>query len=195
MARYTGPKLKRARTLGIEPQVLGINKKSNRNPQKGQGKLSEYGLQLREKQKAKFIYGVLEKQFRTMFDRASKMQGITGENLLRLLELRLDNVVYRMGFAKTRDQAKQLISHGHFLVNGHKVDIASYICSVDDVITVREKSRNKEIFKSTDDKAWNQAKWITVDAEKLEGKIIAQPEREDIDFEIEERLIVELYSK
>ena len=195
MARYTGPKLKRARALGVEPQVLGINKKSNRNPQKGQGKLSEYGLQLREKQKAKFIYGVLEKQFRTMFDRASKMQGITGENLLRLLELRLDNVVYRMGFAKTRDQAKQLISHGHFLVNGHKVDIPSYTCSTDDVITVREKSRNKEIFKSTDDKAWNQAKWITVDADKLEGKIIAQPEREDIDFEIEERLIVELYSK
>lgn len=195
MARYTGPILKRARALGIEPQALGINKKSNRNPNRGSGKLSEYGMQLREKQKAKFVYGMLENQFRRLFDRASKMQGITGENLLLLLELRLDNVVYRMGFAKTRNEAKQLISHGHFLVNGHKVDIPSYTCSPEDVITVREKSKSKEIFKSTEGKVWNQAKWVSVDTEKLEGKIIAKPEREDIDFEIEERLIVELYSK
>lgn len=195
MAKYTGPILKRARALGIEPQVLGINKKTNRNPQRGSRKLSEYGLQLREKQKAKFIYGVLEKQFRKLFDKASKMQGIAGENLLLLLELRLDNVVYRMGFAKTRAEAKQLISHGHFLVNGHKVNIPSYTCSVEDVITVKEKSKNKEIFKDTEGKVWNQAKWVSVDTEKLEGKIIAKPEREDLDFEIEERLIVELYSK
>lgn len=195
MAKYTGPILKRARALGIEPQVLGINKKTNRNPQRGSGKLSEYGLQLREKQKAKFVYGVLEKQFRKLFERASKMQGIAGENLLLLLELRLDNVIYRMGFAKTRAEAKQLISHGHFLVNGHKVDIPSYTCSVEDVITVREKSKNKDIFKDGEGKVWNQAKWVSVDTEKLEGKIIAKPEREDLDFEIEERLIVELYSK
>ena len=195
MASKQGPILKRARALGIEPQALGINKKSNRNPQRGSGKLSEYGVQLKEKQKAKFVYGVQEKQFRKIFAKAEKMQGITGENLLKLLELRLDNVVYRMGFAKTRNEAKQLISHGHFLLNGKKVDIPSYACSVEDVIAVREKSRSKSIFKETDDKAWNQAKWVSVDVEKLEGKIIAQPEREDIDFEIEERQIVELYSR
>lgn len=195
MARYTGPILKRARALGVEPQVLGINKKSNRNPQRGSGKLSEYGMQLREKQKAKFVYGVQEKQFRKLFVKAEKLQGITGENLLRLLELRFDNVVYRMGFAKTRNEAKQLISHGHFNINGKKVDIPSYTCSVEEVIAVREKSRSKASFKETDDKAWNQAKWVSVDVEKLEGKIVAQPEREDVDFEIEERLIVELYSR
>lgn len=195
MASKQGPILKRARALGIEPQALGINKKSNRNPQRGSGKLSEYGVQLKEKQKAKFVYGVQEKQFRKIFAKAEKMHGITGENLLKLLELRLDNVVYRMGFAKTRNEAKQLISHGHFLLNGKKVDIPSYACSVEDVIAVREKSRSKSIFKETDDKAWNQAKWVSVDVEKLEGKIIAQPEREDIDFEIEERQIVELYSR
>lgn len=195
MASKQGPILKRARALGIEPQALGINKKTNRNPQRGSGKLSEYGVQLKEKQKAKFVYGVQEKQFRKIFAKAEKMQGITGENLLKLLELRLDNVVYRMGFAKTRNEAKQLISHGHFLLNGKKVDIPSYACSVEDVIAVREKSRSKSIFKETDDKAWNQAKWVSVDVEKLEGKIIAQPEREDIDFEIEERQIVELYSR
>lgn len=195
MARYTGPILKRARALGVEPQVLGINKKSNRNPKSGSGKLSEYGLQLREKQKAKFVYGVQEKQFRKLFTKSEKMQGITGENLLKLLELRFDNVVYRMGFAKTRNEAKQLISHGHFNINGKKVDIPSYTCSAEDVIAVRENSRNKAVFKDTDDKAWNQAKWVSVDVEKLEGKIVAQPEREDVDFEIEERLIVELYSR
>lgn len=194
MARYKGPVLKRSRALGIEPSVLGINKKSNKNP-KRDGKLSEYGLQLKEKQKAKFIYGVQERQFRTLFEKAEKMKGITGENLLTLLELRFDNVVYRMGFAKTRQEAKQMISHGHFLINGKKVDIPSYIVSVDDVISVREKSRKIEKFKNTDDKAWNQAQWVTVDVEKLEGKVVARPERSDIDFEITEQLIVELYSR
>ena len=195
MATKRGPVLKRSRALGIEPQTLGVNKKSNKNPQRGTGKTSEYGLQLKEKQKAKFIYGVQEKQFRKIFAKAEKMQGIAGENLLRLLELRLDNVVYRMGFAKTRNEAKQLISHGHFTVNGSKVDISSYTCDVEDVIAVREKSKSKEVFKATDDKAWNQAKWVNVDVEKLEGKIIAKPEREDLDFDIQEHLIVELYSK
>ncbi|MGF0039533.1 30S ribosomal protein S4 [Peptoniphilaceae bacterium SGI.131] len=195
MASYKGPVLKRARALGIEPQVLGINKKSNKKPGNGNKKLSEYGIQLREKQKAKFIYGVRERQFRTLFEKAEKMNGITGENLLELLELRFDNVVYRMGFAKTRDEAKQLISHGHFLINGKKVDIPSLTCQVGDVISVREKSRNKGNFKATEDKAWNQAKWVTIDVEKLEGKIAAKPERSDIDFEITEQLIVELYSR
>lgn len=195
MAKYNGPVLKRARTLGVAPQVVGIDKKSNRNPKQRSGKLSEYGLQLQEKQKAKFVYGVLEKQFRKVFAQAEKMPGITGENLLQLLELRLDNVVFRMGFAKTRNEAKQLISHGHFLVNGKKVDIASYRVSQGDVIAVREKSRNNGVFKYAEDKIWNQAKWVSVDIEKLEGKVESLPQREDIDFEINEQLIVELYSK
>ncbi|MFM1515308.1 30S ribosomal protein S4 [Helcococcus ovis] len=195
MARYKGPVLKRARALGLAPQVLGINKKSNKNPGKGKNKLSEYGLQLKEKQKAKFVYGILEKQFRKVYKTAEKMSGITGENLLQLLELRFDNVVYRMGFAKTRNEAKQLISHGHFLVNGSKVDIPSYRLAQGDVITVREKSRRNGIFKYTEDKVWNQAKWVSVDTEKLEGKVESNPNREDIDFEINEQLIVELYSR
>ena len=195
MAKYNGPILKRARTLGVAPQVVGIDKKSNRNPKQRSGKLSEYGLQLQEKQKAKFIYGVLEKQFRKVYKDAEKLHGITGENLLQLLELRLDNVIYRMGFAKTRNEAKQLISHGHFLVNGKKVDIPSYRVSQGDVISVKEKSRNNGVFKYTEDKVWNQAKWVSVDVEKLEGKVDSLPQREDIDFEINEQLIVELYSK
>lgn len=195
MARYKGPVLKRARSLGVAPQVLGINKKSNKNPKSGKSKLSEYGLQLKEKQKAKFIYGILEKQFRKLYRKAEKMQGITGENLLQLLELRFDNVVYRMGFAKTRNEAKQLISHGHFLVNGQKVDIPSYTISAGDVITVREKSRHNGIFKNTEDKVWNQAQWVSVDVEKLEGKVNSNPNRSDIDYEINEQLIVELYSR
>lgn len=195
MAKYNGPILKRARTLGVAPQVVGIDKKSNRNPKQRSGKLSEYGLQLQEKQKAKFVYGVLEKQFRKVYKDAEKLHGITGENLLRLLELRLDNVVYRMGFAKTRNEAKQLIAHGHFLVNGKKVDIPSYRVSQGDVIAVKEKSRNNGVFKYAEDKIWNQAKWVSVDIEKLEGKVESLPQREDIDFEINEQLIVELYSK
>lgn len=195
MAKYSGPVLKRARALGVAPQVLGINKKSNKNPGTGKNKLSEYGLQLREKQKAKFIYGVLEKQFRKIFKDAEKMSGITGDNLLQLLELRLDNVVYRMGFAKTRNEAKQLVSHGHFLINGEKVDIPSYRVSQDDVISVREKSRRNGIFKNTEDKVWNQAKWVNVDSEKLTGKVVALPQRDDIDYEINDQLIVELYSR
>ena len=123
------------------------------------------------------------------------MSGITGENLLQLLELRFDNVVYRMGFAKTRNEAKQLISHGHFLINGKKVDIPSYVVSEGDVISVRERSRRNGIFKNTEDKVWNQAKWVSVDTEKLEGKVETRPQREDIDFEINEQLIVELYSR
>lgn len=195
MAKYNGPILKRARTLGVAPQVVGIDKKSNRNPKQRAGKLSEYGLQLQEKQKAKFVYGILEKQFRKVYKDAEKLHGITGENLLKLLELRLDNVVYRMGFAKTRNEAKQLIAHGHFLLNGKKVDIPSYRVSQGDVIAVKEKSRKNGVFKYAEDKVWNQAKWVSVDIEKLEGKVESLPQREDIDFEINEQLIVELYSK
>lgn len=195
MAKYNGPVLKKARALGIAPQVLGINKKSNKNPNTGRKKLSEYGLQLREKQKAKFIYGMLEKQFRRLFRDAEKMSGITGDNLLQLLELRFDNVVYRMGFAKTRNEAKQLISHGHFLINGNKVDISSYRVSQGDVISVKEKSKRNGVFKNTEDKVWNQAKWVSVDIEKLQGKVEALPQRDDIDFEINDQLIVELYSR
>ena len=199
MSRYTGPVFKKSRRYGFstletgkelrrKTQAPGIHGTSRR-------KLSEYGVQLQEKQKVRFMYGLSEKQFRKTFDAAGKMQGIHGTNLLILLESRLDNLVYRMGFAKTRSEAKQLISHGHFLVNGHKVDIPSYTCSPEDVITVRERSKNSDIFKETEGKVWNQAKWVSVDVEKLEGRIVAKPEREDLDFEIEERLIVELYSK
>lgn len=195
MAKYNGPVLKKARALGVAPQVLGINKKSNKNPNAGRKKLSEYGLQLREKQKAKFIYGMLEKQFRKLYRDAEKMSGITGDNLLQLLELRFDNVVYRMGFAKTRNEAKQLISHGHFLINGNKVDISSYRMSHGDVVSVREKSKRNGVFKNTEDKVWNQAKWVSVDIEKLQGKVESLPQRYDIDFEINDQLIVELYSR
>lgn len=195
MARYTGPILKRCRALGIEPQVVGINKKSNRRPGNPNRKLSEYGIQLREKQKARFIYGVGEKPFRNLYAKAEKMDGQTGENLLRLLELRLDNVVYRMGFAQTRPEARQLIVHGHFRVNGKKVDIPSYSCSAGDVISVKEKSKKNGFFKDTEENIWNQVPWVSVDEEKMEGKITQEPAREHIDYPIEEHLIVEFYSR
>lgn len=195
MARYTGPILKRCRALGIEPQVLGINKSSNRNPGSGRRKISGYGEQLREKQKAKFIYGVTEKPFRNLYGRAERMEGQTGWNLLRLLEMRFDNVVYRMGFASTRAQARQLIVHGHFLVNGKKVDIPSITLEVGDVITVREKSRKNGIFSQASENVWNQMPWVSADEDKLEGKILSEPMRDNIDYPIEETLIVELYSK
>ncbi|MDY3052723.1 MAG: 30S ribosomal protein S4 [Ndongobacter sp.] len=195
MARYTGPILKRCRALEIEPQVVGVNKKSKRNPKRGGRKLSDYGVQLREKQKAKFIYGMQEKPFRNLFVRAERMQGQTGWNLLKLLEMRFDNVVYRMGFAATRPQARQLIVHGHFLVNGKKVDIPSITLSVGDVVSVKEKSRQNGKFKNTEENIWNQMPWVSVDVEKLQGTILSEPMRENIDYPIEETQIVELYSK
>ncbi len=195
MARYTGPVLKKCRALGIEPQVIGINKKSVKNPKSGAHKLSDYGMQLREKQKAKFIYGMTEKPFRNLYARAERMEGQTGWNLLKLLELRFDNVVYRMGFASTRQQARQLIVHGHFLVNGKKVDIPSVTLKVGDEISVKEKSRQNGIFKNTTENIWNQMPWVSVDEEKLSGKILSEPMRENIDYPIEETQIVELYSK
>ncbi|MBY0584021.1 30S ribosomal protein S4 [Murdochiella massiliensis] len=195
MARYTGPILKRCRALGIEPQVVGIDKKSRRNPKRNTRKLSDYGMQLREKQKAKFIYGVSEKSFRNLFSRATRMSGQAGWNLLKLLELRFDNVVYRMGFASTRAQARQLIVHGHFDLNGHKATVPSMTLEVGDVISVRERSRKNAFFKNTEENIWNQMPWVSVDAEKLQGRILSEPMRDNIDYPIEETQIVELYSK
>ena len=197
MAKNTQPILKRCKTLGISPAVLGVNKETNRNPKQTRRKQSEYALQLTEKQKVKFIYGVLEKQFRTYYKKAEKMEGKAGENLLILLETRLDNVVYRLGFAKTRREARQLTSHGHFTVNGQKVDIASYRVKPGDVIAVREKSRSSAKFKALVEELGATAtpKWLEKEKDSFEGKVIAMPQRDDIDYEVAEHLIVELYSK
>lgn len=197
MARNMQPVLKRCRALGIEPSVMGYNKSSNRNPKPGKKKMSEYGMQLNEKQKVKFIYGVLEKQFRKYFVMAEKRQGITGEMLLQILETRLDNVVYRLALANTRRESRQMVNHGHILVNGNKVDIPSYLVKPGDVISVKEKSRGsvriKEIVET------NAARvipsWLEMDRDNYTGKVVRMPVREDIDFEVEEHLIVELYSK
>ena len=197
MAKNTQPILKRCKTLGISPAVLGVNKETNRNPKQSRRKQSEYAMQLTEKQKVKFIYGVLEKQFRTYYKKAEKMEGKAGENLLILLETRLDNVVYRLGFAKTRREARQLTSHGHFTVNGQKVDIASYRVKPGDVIAVREKSRSSAKFKALVEELGATAtpKWLEKEKDSFEGKVIAMPQRDDIDHEVAEHLIVELYSK
>lgn len=197
MARNMQPVLKRCRTLGIEPTTMGINKSSNKKPNQGRKKQSEYGLQLNEKQKVKFIYGMLEKQFRKYYVMASKKQGITGENLLQILESRLDNVVFRMGLANTRREARQIVNHGHILVNGKKVDIPSYLVKLGDVVSVREKSKEspriKEIVETNASRL--VPKWIDMNKETLTGKVVALADRTDIDYEVEEHLIVELYSK
>ena len=189
-------KLKRCRFLEIDPASIGCYKKSKRTSGRKSRKVSEYGLQLREKQRAKFIYCVSEKQFRKYYDMADRMKGITGENMLALLERRLDNVVYRMGFAATRLQARQLVSHAHFSVNGKKVDIPSYIVKEGDVIAVREnRAKNKYFEQVKAAKAGNLPKWLESDLEQLGGKVLALPKREDIDSQIAEHMIVELYSK
>ena len=197
MARNTQPVLKRCKTLGIEPGVMGIDKISNRNPKQSRKKQSEYGLQLNEKQKVKFIYGILEKQFRHYYVMATKKNGVTGEMLLQLLESRLDNVVYRLGLANTRREARQIVNHGHITVNGSKVDIPSYLVKPGDVISVREKSRNsvriKEIVE-TNAKRVIPA-WLDMNRDTLTGKVLKLSDREDIDYDVEEHLIVELYSK
>ena len=198
MAKNMQPYLKRCRTLGISPSVMGVNKESNRNPgPQRKSKKSEYALQLNEKQKVKFIYGVLEKQFRSYYEKAARMKGNTGDELITLLERRLDNVVFRMGLANTRREARQLVNHGHFTVNGKRVNIPSYIVSVGDVIAVSEKSASNNRFKKLkeDDKFVAAPKWLDRDKNTLQGKVIALPARDDIDFEIAENLIVELYSK
>jgi len=197
MANNKEPIAKKCRSLGVSPVVMGYDKKhSNRNPGGNKRKkVSEYGTQLKEKQKVKFVYGVLEKQFHRYYLKASNMRGITGENLLRLLELRLDNVVYRLGLAKTRRMARQIIVHGHIKVNGKKVDIPSYSVKVGDVITLRERSMEQAMFKELRDKAVVTPKWLTYDAATLTGTVAAMPAREDIDCPISEHLIVELYSR
>lgn len=189
-------KMKRCRFLEMDPATIGCYKKSIRTSGRKTRKVSEYGLQLREKQRAKFIYCVNEKQFRKYYDMADRMKGVTGENMLSLLERRLDNVVFRMGLAKTRLQARQLVSHAHFLVNGKKVNIPSYIVKAGETIAVREKSKESAYFKAVKEtKAANMPKWVEFDTEKLEGKVLALPAREDIDTQLEEHMIVELYSK
>ena len=198
MAKNTQPVLKRCRTLGVSPAAMGYSKQSNRNPGgKRRTKKSEYGTQLTEKQKVKFVYGILEKQFRMYYEKAERMNGNTGEILLSLVERRLDNVVYRLGFASTRREARQLVNHGHYTVNGKSVNIPSYLVDVNDVIAVSEKSSSNNRFKKMkeDDAFINAPKWLERDKNNLTGKVIALPARDDIDFEIAENLIVELYSK
>mgnify|MGYP002800015707 FL=1 len=197
MAKNMQLNLKRCKALGISPTVMGINKETRRNPKPGRRKQSEYAVQLNEKQKAKFIYGVLEKQFRHYYELASKTQGVTGENLLQLLERRLDNVVYRLGFANTRREARQMVNHGHITVNGTRVDIPSYQVSPGEVISIPEKSRGSEQVQQMLEKkaATMIPKGLELNRETLQGKVVALSERSDIDFDINETLIVELYSK
>ena len=199
MAKNMQPYLKRCRTLGISPSVMGVNKESNRNPgPQRKSKKSEYALQLNEKQKVKFIYGVLEKQFRSYYEKAARMKGNTGDELMTLLERRLDNVVFRLGLANTRREARQLVNHGHFTVNGKRVNIPSYLVKVGETVAVCEKSRSNAKFKKVveDDKFVAAPKWIEKSKNApLEGKIVAMPGRDDLDFEVAVNLIVELYSK
>ena len=202
MAKNTQPVVKRAKALGVTPASLGYTGKSKidtiRNPKaQVRKKQSEYGMQLNEKQKVKFIYGVLEKQFRLYYERAEKMPGITGENLLAILEQRLDNVVFRLGFAMTRREARQLVNHGHITVNGRKVNIPSFQVKPGMVISLTEKGKSMQKIKDNiEDNAFRAApKWIEYDKNNLTAKIVAVPARDDIDMPIEEHLIVELYSK
>ena len=197
MAVNKVPVLKRCRSLGLEPSVLGYDKKSKRQLQRSGRKVSEYGLQLREKQKAKFIYGVLEKPFRNYYVKADKMRGLTGPNLMTMLESRLDNVVFRLGFARTRKEARQIVDHKFVLVNGKQVNIPSYLVKAGDVIEIKEKNkglqRMKDIVEVTGGRLVPE--WLDVDAEKLQGTVKELPSREQIDVPVDEMLIVELYSK
>lgn len=196
MAKNREPVLKRAKALGIAPQYMGVNKKSKRQVQQSRRRRkSEYGVQLNEKQKVKFLYGLQEKQFRTTFEKASKRPGSAGENLLIMLESRFDNVVFRMGFAATRREARQLVNHGHFLVNGKKANIPSMELKPGDVVTVKEKSQSSPKFKELKDMVITTPKWIEINMDKFEGKIVAAPAREDVDLPIEEHYIVEFYSR
>ena len=197
MAVDRTPVLKRCRSLDIDPIVLGINKKSNRQPRRRRRQESEYGAQLREKQKAKFVYGVLEKQFRGYYDSAKKRSGITGTNLMVILESRLDNVVFRLGFARTRKEARQTVRHGHITVNGKRLDIPSYRVKAGDVIAVANKAKDllpiKEALISSESMA--VPGWLEVDIEKLRGTVLQLPTRDQIDLDIDAQLILELYSK
>lgn len=207
MGRYTGAVCKLCRREGVKLYLKGdrcysercaLNKRNYAPGQHGQGrkKLTEYGLQLREKQKVKRFYGISESQMYKYFEISESIEGITGDNLLRLLELRLDNVVYRMGLGSSRAEARQLVNHGHFLVNGKKVDIASYLVKVGDVIQVKERSRSSVKFKElVEDHNGNTVAWISLELEQMKGTIVAEPTREELDLPVEEHLIVELYSK
>ena len=197
MAIDRTPRLKRCRALGLEPAVVGLSKKSKRQPKRQMRKVSEYGAQLKEKQKAKFIYGVLEKQFRGYYDKAKKMQGVTGENLLSLLERRIDNVVFRLGLANTRRQARHIVRHGHILVNGKRLNIPSALVYANDVVSIAEKSRSNGFFKELAEnyKALAVPGWLSVDRDHLTGTVLRTPSREDIDVPVNEQAIVELYSK
>ena len=197
MAVNKVPVLKRCRSLGLEPSYLGYDKKSNRELKRANKKVSEYGLQLREKQKAKFIYGVLEKPFRNYYDKADQMKGMTGTNLMTILESRLDNVIFRLGFARTRREARQIVDHKFVTVNGKLVNIPSYLVKAGDVIEIKEKNKNiqrmKDIVEVTGGRLVPD--WLEVDAEKLQGTVKELPSREQIDVPVDEMLIVELYSK
>ena len=197
MAVNRVPVLKRCRSLGMDPIYLGINKQSNRQLKRANRKMSEYGLQLREKQKAKFIYGVLEKPFRNYYAKAKQMEGMTGENLMILLESRLDNVMFRMGFARTRKEARQIVDHKHVLVNGKQVNIPSYLVKAGDVIEIKEKHKDCQRYKDILEVTGGNMipDWLEVDAENLKGTVKELPSREAIDVPVDEMLIVELYSK
>ena len=191
------PVLKRCRSLGLDPIYLGIDKKSNRELKRANRKVSEYGLQLREKQKEKFIYGVLEKPFRNYYTKAEKMEGQTGENMMILLERRLDNVVFRMGFGRTRRETRQMVDHKHILVNGKCVNIPSYLVKAGDVIEVKEKAKSSQRYKDALEVTAGRLvpAWLDVDQENLRGTVKELPSRDEIDVPVNEMLIVELYSK
>ena len=198
MAINRTPVLKRCRQLGIDPVVLGYSSsKTSKREVKQRRKESEYALQLREKQKVKFIYGVSEKQFRGYYERAKSMQGVTGENLMRILESRLDNVIFRLGFARTRKEARQIVTHGHIQVNGKRVDVPSYRVKAGDLVSVAPKSKDLLVIKSAlvSNARFQVPAWLEADIEKLQGSVLALPQRDQIDMDIHEQLIVELYSK
>ena len=197
MAVNRVPVLKRCRSLGLEPSYLGYDKKSNRTLNRANKKMSEYGLQLREKQKAKFIYGVLEKPFRNYYEKADRMKGMTGENLMVLLERRLDDVIFRMGFARTRREARQIVDHKHVLVNGKLVNIPSYLIKAGDVIEIKEKAKGSQRYKDILEVTGARLvpAWLEADQEALKGTVKELPTREEIDVPVDEMLIVELYSK
>ena len=197
MAVNKVPVLKRCRSLGLEPSYLGYDKKSNRELKRANKKMSEYGLQLREKQKAKFIYGVLEKPFRNYFERADRMKGMTGDNLMVLLESRLDNVIFRLGFARTRREARQIVDHKHVLVNGKQVNIPSYQIKAGDVIEIKEGKKSLQRYKDIMEVTAGRMvpDWLEADPEALKGTVKELPLREAIDVPVDEMMIVELYSK
>ena len=195
MARDRQPVLKKCRNLGLDPSILGVNKKSNRNIRPNANrKLTEYGTQLREKQKAKFVYGVMEKQFYKLYEEATRKEGVTGELLLQYLERRLDNVIYRLGFGTTRRQARQIVSHGHVLINGKRVNIASYRVKQGDVISVKEDSKEISIIKESVGQK-SVPGWLSLEESTLTAKVLENPGRDAVDFDVNESMIIEFYSR